>query len=349
MEHHERPGVYSDYDLSSVLIGGTGRKTVALAAKYSGSGVTEITSFRQAKSVLSEESTETVLCLIRLLLQNGAGCVLMAPVAETTANDYKTAAELLLAEKKACFLVCDSETAEIQGAISEAISAAAMEGNACIGVAGISGSTVSALTAQAAYLNSERMVLVSGNAALSWDSETSGGIYGAAAFSGFLAGEADPALPKHGAVLSGISSVSERFTETEIDALVNGGVTQLEGSRGEVSAIRAVTTRTTTNGVQDQSLREITTMLIVDDVIPGIRNVLRTQFRRRKNTTATRGAIRTAVMVELENKVKQEIIDSYGDITVAVNDEDPTVVDVGFAFAVTHGLSIIYLTAHITV
>ena len=39
----------------------------------------------------------------------------------------------------------------------------------------------------------------------------------------------------------------------------------------------------------------------------------------------------------------------YGEVTVSVYEEDPTVCLVEFSFAVAHGLNQIYLTAHITI
>ena len=87
----------------------------------------------------------------------------------------------------------------------------------------------------------------------------------------------------------------------------------------------------------------------MDDVIPAIRRSLRAKFARSKNTAQTRGAIRAQVVVELENRVKAEVIDSYGPVTAYPSEEEPTVCVVEFAFAVAHGLNHIYLTAHITV
>ena len=110
-----------------------------------------------------------------------------------------------------------------------------------------------------------------------------------------------------------------------------------------------ITTRTSTGGAPDITWRELTTILIVDDVIPSIRQSLRSRFSKTKNTGQTRGAIRSQVIVELESKLRSEIIDSYGDVTVSVYDEDPTVCLVEFSFAVAHGLNQIYLTAHITI
>ena len=87
----------------------------------------------------------------------------------------------------------------------------------------------------------------------------------------------------------------------------------------------------------------------MDEVIPSIRRSLRSRFSKTKNTAQTRGAIRSQVIVELESKLRAEVIDSYGDVTVSVCEDDPTVCLVEFSFAVAHGLNQIYLTAHITI
>ena len=128
-----------------------------------------------------------------------------------------------------------------------------------------------------------------------------------------------------------------------------GGVTALESLAGQISVVRGVTTRTTTGGASDTTWRELTTILVVDEVIPGIRQALRAKFPRAKNTAQTRGAILSQVIVELEDRVAAEIIDSYEDVTVSALDSDPTVCLVEFAFTVAHGLNQIWLSAHITV
>lgn len=113
--------------------------------------------------------------------------------------------------------------------------------------------------------------------------------------------------------------------------------------------VRGITTRTTTGGAADKTWRELTTVRIVDDVIPALRASLRARFVRSKNTAQVRAAIRSQVMVELENKRAQEIIDSFGEVSVKASEDDPTVCLVEFSFAVAHGLNRIYLSAHITV
>ena len=101
--------------------------------------------------------------------------------------------------------------------------------------------------------------------------------------------------------------------------------------------------------MKDATWRELTTILIVDNVIPAVRSSLRSRFRQAKNTVQTRGAVRSQVIMELENRLRAQIIDSYGEVTVSAAEEDPTVCLVEFSFAVAHGLNQIVLTAHITI
>ena len=89
--------------------------------------------------------------------------------------------------------------------------------------------------------------------------------------------------------------------------------------------------------------------MIVDDVIPSVRSALRSRFSRSKNNARNRAAIRSQVIVELESKLRAEIIDSYGEVTVSVYEEDPTVCLVEFSFAVAHGLNQVHLAVHIEI
>ena len=118
----------------------------------------------------------------------------------------------------------------------------------------------------------------------------------------------------------------------------------MELAGGVCSVVRGVTTRTTTGSVSDSTWRELTTILVVDDVIPGVRNALRA-----KNTAQTRGAVRSQVILELERKLASEIITGYGEVTVQPLEEAPTVCLVTFSFTVAHGLNQIWLSAQITV
>ena len=348
MSSSERPGVYTSYQVTSVLAGKSGGGAVGLAACAAAGTVGQAVTLRswaQAVSAFGEDCSLTRL--VKVLLLNGAGSVIAVPVlvgsGTATTAAYSAAFAVLMGQSAVRYMVCDSRDAAVHGAMKTAIASAASENSKYrVGFAEMSG-TASALCAAAASLNCERMVLT----APAEQNGTPGAV--AAAAAGAASASPDPALPLNGAVLSGLSALSGSFTDEDITALVQGGVTPVETVGGEISVVRAVTTRTLTAGVADATWRELTTILIVDDVIPAVRDALRARFARVKNTPQTRGAIRSQVVVELEKKLAAGIIGAYGSVSAEANAADAAVCDVSFAFTVAHGLNQISLVANITI
>ena len=345
---HERPGVYSSYDASAVVTAGRGSKIIGVAAKAASGTVGEVvtlTGYTAGVAAFGEDVDPGMSTILRLLFLNGASTVAAVRVADEE-PDYAGAFGVL-GKVEAQILVCDSGELSVQQALRTAVETASEQRRERIAVVGGSGLKASELVERAAELNSERMVLVGPD--LVRGEGTLPGVFASAALAGAIASGTDPAIPLNGAELSGLEGLTEDYTDNDIDLLVRGGVTPLESVGGVISPVRGITTRTTTGGAADSTWRELTTILIVDDIIPSIRTALRSRFSRAKNTTRGRSAIRSQVIVELEKKVAAEIIDSYGEVTVNALEEDPTVCLVEFGFAVAHGLNQIYLTVHMTV
>ena len=344
---HERPGVYSSCETSSLTAASTGGGKVAVVAGAGsledGKDVYQWTSYSRAAADVGECALSR---LAQLAIRNGAGMVYGIPVGE---EGYKAAFETAAAIEDVSVVVCGSDDVEVQQDLREMVetcSAARKERIAVVG--GKAGETVAELVERAKKLNHERVVLVapggvdSGGVAV-------GGAMCAAAVAGAIAGSTDPALPLGGAQLYGLTGLEKSYDDGDIDLLVRGGVTALETLAGACYVVRGVTTRTMTGNVDDATWRELTTILVVDEVIPGLRNALRAKFSRAKNTQQTRGAIRSQTVMELEKRVSREIIDSYEDVTVSALEDDPTVCLVEFSFTVAHGLNQVWLSAHITV
>lgn len=337
---HERPGVYSVYDASN-LVRGRGVKQAALIAKADGGNGKEVhtwQTYAQALNTLEENSEMAEL--VRLLFLNGAASVLGIPVGED--DHYTTAIQTAEELEKVGVLVCDSTSLEVQQAVRDSMERCGEVRRERVAVVpGGTDETVTQLCSRAQNLNHARMVLVAPG--------MTGAARGAAAVAGAIAGESDPAVPLGGAELLGLSGLNTRYTDSEIDELVRGGVTPLECVSGSVSVVRGITTKTKSGGVEDSTWRELSTILIVDEVIPGIRDALRVQFQRTKNTAQTRNAIRSQVILELENRMKKEMITGYEDVAVTALEDDPTVCLVEFAFTVSHGLNQIWISAHVTI
>ena len=348
---HERPGVYSVYDTSSVLSGGRAARTIgvaARAAKGEADKAVTVTGYAAGAAAFGEDETPGMSTLLRLLFTGGASAVTAVPVGgEGTAEDYRRAFAVL-GREEAQILVCDSGEETVQQALRDAVEEASALRHERIAVVGCAGAEVSELVSRAEALNSERVVLV-GPDALDSGGKPLSGVFAAAAVAALAAAGGDPAVPLNGGELKGLGGLSQDYGEGDIDLLVRGGVTPLECVAGTVSPVRGVTTRTKTGGVPDATWRELTTILIVDDVIPAVRSALRSRFSRSKNTARTRAAVRSQVIVELEKKLAAEIISGYDGVTVTASEEDPTVCLVEFGFSVAHGLNQVRLTVHIEI
>ena len=105
--NHERPGVYSRYDASTVVKGRGGGGCVGLAALCgTGTAGTLYTFNRYEEAVTAFGGEETLTELVRLLFLNGAAQVKAVPVAEEAG--YKAAFSVLEAAEDIAVVVCDS-------------------------------------------------------------------------------------------------------------------------------------------------------------------------------------------------------------------------------------------------
>lgn len=331
--------MYSVYTASSLHSGSGRNGTAALVGKSKGGTAGEVYSLYSYASAAEQFGEgDSLTGLAQLLMRNGAARVLAVPLgASAGAADYAAAFQRLEKEEGVKVLLCDSLEEEIQTALRESVERVSKEKRERIGVAaGPEG--VSALTARALALNCERMVLTA-----------PGGVEVAAAVAGAICALRDPAIPLGGATLLGISSLEGQFQETELDTLLLGGVTPVEMAAGRCQVVRAVSTRTKSGGVSDATWRDLGTILVIDDVIPAIREQLQARFARSKNTVQVRGAIRSQVILLLEEKLEAEIITGYDGVTVEALEEEASVCLVTFAFTVAHGLNQIWLKAQITV
>lgn len=342
--YHERPGVYVEYDTSSRSVG-PARRIVGIAAAASGTGLYRFASAAAALQTFTTAGTAGSMA--QLAFAGGASQVIVCPVGGSTAQDYSAAVTRLLGEGEIDCLALDSGSEAVLSAVAELLCAEGAK--ECVAFAGLSDPSVEDACELAQSVNCERVVLLSSDVRAAGQSSFGGGCLAAAAMAGVFAAQEDPALPLNGALLPGLETVRTGLTETEIDTLVCAGVTPIEAVGGEVRVLRAVTTRTMTGGIADNTWHELTTVAIVDDVIPTIRDALRTKFLRRKNTAVTRNAIRSQTAIVLDDRLRREIIESYEDLTVEALPGDPGTCEVAFTFSVVHGLCRIHLRVQILV
>lgn len=340
MNVSERPGVYTSYEVSSsVSAYGSGGAVGLAAESVSGEAGAPVAVSSYAEA-LSRFGGGAMTELVRVLLINGAPVVYCVRVVE---GDHQAAFRALLGVAEIRYMVCSSRDAAVHQQLRDAILGADEAGKYRVGIVESALTARSELVAAAQALSCEKMVLLSHHEL----EGTSGSV--AAALCGAVASQSDPALPVSGAALRGLGAVSANFSDADVTLLVRGGVTPVECVSGEISVIRGITTRSASGGVADTTWRELSTVLVVNSVIPRLRDSLRAKFARSKNNAQTRGAIRTQVIIELEENLKREFIDSYGDVSVQPGGEDGSVCVVSFSFVVAHGLNRIELQASVTV
>ena len=276
---HERPGVYSVYDASSVTSAGRAAKRIgvaALAVKGTANTAVTLTGYGAGVEAFGEDGADTpgMSTLLKLLFANGASTVYAVRVGAGGGLEAYQAAFAALANCDVQVVVCDSSELTIQKALKTAVETASAARGERIGVIGGSGDTAAQLVTRAEAINSERMVLV-GPDMKDESGKALSGVFAAAAVAGAIACGADPAVPLNGAELYGIGGLQSVYSDNDIDLLVQGGVTPLEDVGGVVSPVRGITTRTKTGSAADSTWRELTTVLIADDVIPAVRSALR--------------------------------------------------------------------------
>ena len=282
---HERPGVYSSYDASSVVSASAAAKTIgaaAVATKGTANKVELITSYEEGKSVFGEDASGVygMSTLLRFLFANGAGAVKAVAVGkdESEEKDYASAFAALSDEEDVGVMVCDSAAQSVHLLLKTAAEDASAARRERIAVIGGSEETVAQMVNRAKAVNSERVVLVGPDIA-SDDGGTMSAVFAAAAVAAVIAGNTDPSVPINGAELTLFGAAGKRLSDNEIDQLVRGGVTPIETVGGVSSPVRGITTKTSSGGAADTTWRELTTILIVDEVIPTIRSALRARLR----------------------------------------------------------------------
>lgn len=335
----ERPGVYSDYEASGILWSSSGRQ-VGIAAQALGeqNRVYTVTRTSDAETIFGSGSKMVKLCA--LALQNGAAQVAAVPAGTGQAVDYAAAFAALEAQQ-VCAVLCDSTEDSVQRLLMESVLRASKAGNERIGFA-VCGAEDP--FAWAAGFNCERMVLV----AQAPFGETDGGSL-AAAMAAQVAKSTDPSASFNGVRLEGITGLNTTLREEMLDAYVKAGITPFEAVGGSVEIVRAVTSRTATGGVSDRVFQELNTVLVMDDVISGVRAALKEQMAGAKNNTRTRAAIATQAAVLLENKYAAGMIDGYLQPKVYPLEDNPAVCVAEIEFSVSRGLNQIHISAHIKV
>lgn len=328
----ERPGIYIDYDSSSVGGGNSAANSVVIAAKLiSDDRVKTFFSKGMAMSDPEVAGDKKLREICAAAFGSGAKTLHILPVVGGSAEDYFAAFKRVGELSGVAAIVCDSPNTEAIGFLKEYLAESAAAGKEYIGFAYQPG-TDAALSA-AASLGCERICLVcQGGAPLA-----------AAVASAVCATEISD--PLYGLEISGAQGLDFSLDEDGVNALIAGGVTPLEILFGKVYSIRTVSTRASS----DRSMLDLQTVRAIDSVLGGVRGRLNQMVGSARNNARSRLAVSTQAGIVLEEMYQNGLLAGYEAPVVTASSEDPTACRVALGFTIARGICRIYISATVSV
>ncbi len=255
---------------------------------------------------------------VQILYANGARTVYAhALPAGADQAAFETGFSELLKDNVNILIAPELETATASTVLGAQVSNAEGNGKDLIGVYGSSETVVANIVPQVV---SNKRLIMTAPGIVSYDSAAKSkanlsGTYAAAALAGLISSLAVQSSPTN-KVLSGVGTLTQRFSYGETVDLLNGGVCPLEVRRG-IRAVRGLTTQASENGPFSQ----ITTRRIIDFAKAGIRQVSN-PFIGRLNNQRVRMALRGAVDGFLTTMVQDESLTGYSlEVTATRQDE----------------------------
>lgn len=171
-----------------------------------------------------------------------------------------------------------------------------------------------------------------------------------AAFVGAIAGNGVPKLNHNFTEFSGPGGVSAKITD--MDALIEAGVTPIELKHNTIHIVRFVTTQTKVDSIPNTVWQEGSIRLNLDYIEGDIAEYIQLNFMQKGNTAETREAIKRAIISRLDTFVNNSIlvadevtgVPAYKDPVVAKDATDDTKVTVEIAVSPGKPLNFIPLS-----
>ncbi|WP_312643380.1 hypothetical protein [Hydrogenoanaerobacterium sp.] len=334
-----RPGVFSSYTVTSALgavVSVQYAAVCALALGGEAGKVYRFTSYADAAAIFTDSA---LLRAVKLLLESGVSQVICVPVGTNGGNPDDNAYEAAFAAIEGLdnigAVLCDSVSATVQAKLLQSITRSCSALKERIGLVNADNAEHAVQLAQA--LNSERICLC-----------YPGGFSGACAFAGeLLTGTVGDNLS--GSICKGIVLDEDNLTEDTVQTLLAAGVVVFETVGNAVECIKAVTTRTKTDGTADYSFANVATVRIIDHILQRARTVMKVLLKNARGNPATMQSIVAQMTVLLSAAVDEGIVSSFATPRAALLAGDPSVCVVVLSFTAATAINQIHIVAHISI
>lgn len=336
-----RPGIYTDYTVTPIFSGNRGR-AIGIIAKTTAActGVQAINSLSQAKRIFGEAGEQNVMMqMITAIYIHTSPMVYAVGVQQATQAEYESAIDILM-ESNAYIVTLDCKDISIYQYLQAKLGAKEEK----IGI--VTGILDKDSIELANTLNSERICLAIPAVKLSnFTCDLSG-----VAMACLISMCEKTSTNLNGQAIHEAMIATENFTQSETEEYLKNGICVFEQRGGIATLIRGMTTRTKNDSDDfDTTYRNIGVILVIDTVIPALRNILRTKLGFIQNNKTGLNSILSLVVCQLDEFVDQGILSSYQMPRIFLDSEDTSVCIVEVAFTVALGINSIYLTAHISV
>lgn len=334
-----RPGVFSTYTVTSTSGAGVSAQYAAVCAVAQGGEAGKVYRFTHYAEAAAVFAGGALLDAAKLLLESGVSQVICIPVSTNGSAADSMAYEVAFAATEELdnvgIVLCDSVNFDVQTKLLESINRSCNALKERIGVVSADSAEQADKLAQA--LNSERICLC-----------YLGGFAAACAFAGaLLTGDVGDNLS--GSSFKNILLDSDNLPETTVQTLLSSGVTVFETVGGSVECIKAITTRTKTDGETDYSFANVSTIRIIDHILQRARGVAKLLLKNAKGSPATMQSMIAQMTVLLSTAVDEGLVSSFETPKAYVQTGDPSVCVVELGFVAATAINQIHIVAHISI
>lgn len=342
-----RPGVFSKYSAYAVSASSSSAKAVGVAAK-SASGVSnELCIVSDLSGVSEQFGTDTdttyMYSICKILFAGGVSKIYAVSV-DSAAPDYQSAFNLIKEQKGIGAVLCDSFDTNVLKCLDASVKSASDEGDERIAFAG--GNYSDDFESAAAQINSERFCIT---APCGISGGRTSGVFLAAALAAACVCTTDAGINFSGLNVSGLDGIYGSFSESRINNLISSGVTVFETINSKPEIIKAVTTKTTTEGISDSTFRSLNSIMIIDNILQAVRGNLKIMLKNLKNNQVSIGAVRSQIAVILQEKLNDGLISSFDSPSVYKSDAEPDTLIADLGFDITLNINQIHITAKVNI
>ncbi len=342
-----RPGIYTDYIIEPYSTGkGRSIGVVAQSGLDNVEEIVKITSYLNAKTIYGQQNlTNNMLVLLGSIFNVSSPNVYAASVncENEDYSQYFDAIDTLIENEDVYLIICDIYPDEIKNYLKNAVSNLNCD-NPKLAVIALDDYPESADTPQ--YYNSNRILLSSPKITFDQnDLNVSNAVLAA-----MISDCDDINSNLIGESVQGRFYIGSSPTEAQVDTALRYGVNVFEQYGNSIELIKGVTTKTLDEDLNtDNTFRNLSVTLILDTVLPEIKNTLKSKISRFKNNLTSLDTIKSLVVCCLRDYADDGIISEYSTPVVYLDSEESTTAIINLSFAVAEGLSQIYINANISV